>query len=132
MARRLIDGMVVDVADEDAPLVGVDIEDVLYEDQESAGTVDVFTPQEYEEAATEYNRAQKLLTLFQCAGFSELIGTLQSNANHHAENDRRYTALDITKIQGLRMNRIAADYAFKFVTDLLDTAKQTPRPILKS
>ena len=130
MSRRLIDGMVVNVPDEDAPFVGVDIEDVMYEDQDAPAPQECLTPEEYEQAAQTYNSAQKLLLLLQDEGFVELLRLLKENADYHAESDRRYAGLDITKIQGLRMDRIAADYALEFVTNLLDSAKITPRPVL--
>lgn len=130
MARRFIDGMAVNVPDEDAPMVGVDIDDVVYEDQEASGVVECHSTEEYEDAATAYNSAQKLLTLLQCEGFGELGRLLNENAEYHAAAERRYTANDAAKIDGLRGNRVAADYTFKFVTNLIENAKQTPRPVL--
>ena len=133
MARRLIDGMVVNVPDEDASQVGVDIDDAMYA---AAGGGDelppneVYTAEEYEQAMEAYNSAQKLLLLLQCEGFAELGHILQSNAERHGDAERRYTGLDEKKVLGLRLDRIAADYTLKFVTDLIENAQATPRPIL--
>jgi hypothetical protein len=130
MPRRLIDGIEVNVSKEDAPLVGVDIEDVLYEDSEDSGTVECHTAEEYEQASLAYNSAKKILTLLQCEGYVEQMRLVAFNAAHHAEAERRYTRLDETKIMGLRMDRIAADYVEQFLTQMIDDAKATPRPIM--
>ena len=126
MSRRLIDGMVVEGPDD----VGVDIEDVLYENRDVPAPQECLTAEEYEQAANLYNSAQKLLLLLQDEGFVELQRLLQENADYHAAADRRYAGLDEKKILGLRMDRIAADYALKFVTNLIESAQATPRPIL--
>ena len=125
MARRLIDGMVVNTSEE----VGIPIEDVGYEP--SAEDTDVYTVEEYDQALEAYNSAQRLLLLLQCEGFAELGSILQASAEQHGDAERRYTGLDEKKVLGLRMNRISADYALKFVTDLIENAQATPRPILQ-
>ena len=130
MPRRRIDGMDVHVDENDAPQVGVDIEDVLYEDQENSGTIFCQNTEEYEQASLAYNSAQKLLLLLQCEGFPELMRVVSDNAAHHADAERRYTKLDMVKIQGLRMDRIAADYVEKFLTVLIEDAQATPRPVM--
>jgi hypothetical protein len=130
MPRRRIDGMDVHVDDNDAPLVGVDIEDVLYEDQTDVGTVDCHTTEEYEQASRAYNSAQKLLLLLQSEGYVEQMRIVKENAQVHADAERRYTGVDEKKILGLRGNRVSADYVETFLTGLLEDAKGTPRPIL--
>ena len=124
MARRLIDGMVVNTSEE----VGIPIEDVGYE--QSAEDTDVYTVEEYDQTLEAYNSAQRLLLLLQSEGFSELGNILQANAERHGDAERRYTGLDEKKVLGLRLDRIAADYMLKFVTDLIENAQATPRPIL--
>lgn len=128
MRRRLLDGMEVFTPEE----VGVDIDDVVYEDADAPAPQECLTPEEFEQAAIVYNSAQKLLLLLQDEGFTELMRILEENAQHHADAERRYTSLDANKIIGFRMNRIAADHALNFVKELLDSAKITPRPVMAS
>jgi hypothetical protein len=130
MARRLIDGMSVHVPNEDAPLVGVDIDDVVYEDQESAGVIVCHTAEEYEQYSLAYNRARRLLTLLQCEGYVEQQRFFREYAEQHAAAERAYTSLDEKKIMGLRMNRIAADNVVNLSTQMIEDAKATPRPIM--
>ena len=130
MSRRRIDGMDVYAADEDAPLVGVDIDDVVYEDQESAGVIVCHTTEEYEQHSIAYNSAQRLLTLLQCEGYVEQMRLFREYAEQHAAADRAYTGLDEKKIMGLRMNRISADNVLNLSTQMMEDAKSCPRPIM--
>jgi hypothetical protein len=130
MSRRRIDGMDVHVPDEDAPLVGVDIEDVLYEDQESGGVIVCHTTEEYEQHSLAYNSARRLLTLLQCEGYVEQQRLFHEYAEQHAAAERAYTNLDEKKIMGLRMNRIAADNVVNLSAQMIEDAKACPRPIM--
>jgi hypothetical protein len=132
MARRLIDGMVVNVPEEDAPQVGVDIDDAMYA---AAGGGDelppneVYTAEDYAQAIEAYDSAQKLLLLCQCEGFTEQMRYLKENSDFHRAAELRYTGLDATKVLGLRLDRICADHALKLITELIENAQATPRPI---
>lgn len=130
MARRRIDGMDVHVDDADAPLVGVDIDDVVYENEASRGLIICHTTEEYEQCSLVYNSAQKLLTLLQCEGHVEQMRLYREYAEQHATAERSYTGIDEKKIMGLRMNRIAADNVVTLSTQMIEDAKATPRPIM--
>ncbi len=129
MPWKFIDGMRVFVdPKDDGPNVGVDIEDLLYEDRDTPDPTECDTLEEFQSAMIEYSSAQLLKFLPQNEGYAELVKIAKQRAKDAWEAERRYTGPDVLRQTVLRQNRIIADCVLAFVCTTVENAALVPRP----
>ena len=87
---------------------------------------------EYKEAQSIFDFSQKGKEFGNSFDWNEwLLPQLQINADDTARKERDYSGTDDEKSKKLRLERICADYALKFVKGLVEDAASFPRPIFK-